>query len=44
MAEMRQFNLARLKQLIEGKDEDLANNYFSRHVAVARNVRLNLIK
>ena len=44
MAEMRQLNLAQLKQLIEGKDEDLANNYISRNVAVARNVRLNLIK
>jgi AraC-like DNA-binding protein len=44
MAEMRQLNLAQLKQFIEGKDEDLANNYISRNVAVARNVRLNLIK
>jgi len=44
MAEMRQLNLAQLKQLIEGKDEDLANNYISRNMAVARNVRLNLIK
>ncbi len=44
MAEMRQLNLAQLKQLIEGKDEDLANNYISHNVAVARNVRLNLIK
>lgn len=44
MAEMRQLNLAQLKQLVEGKDEDLANNYISRNMAVARNVRLNLIK
>ena len=44
MAEMRQLSLAQLKQLIEGKDEDLANNYISRNMAVARNVRLNLIK
>lgn len=43
MAEMRQLNLAQLKQLIEGKDEDLANNYISRNLAVARNVRLSLI-
>ena len=41
---MRQLSLAQLKQLIEGKDEDLANNYISRNMAVARNVRLNLIK
>ena len=44
MAELRQLNLTQLKQLIEGKDEDLANNYISRNVAVVRNVRLNLIK
>ena len=44
MAEIRQLSLAQLKQLIEGKDEDLANNYISRNMAVARNVRLNLIK
>lgn len=44
MAEMRQLNLDQLKQLIEGKDEDLANNYISHNVAVARNVRLSLIK
>ena len=44
MAELRQLNLTQLKQLIEGKDEDLANNYISRNVAVARNVRLHLIK
>ena len=41
---MRQLSLAQLKQLIEGKDEDLANNYISHNMAVARNVRLNLIK
>ncbi|MBQ6079409.1 MAG: AraC family transcriptional regulator [Muribaculaceae bacterium] len=41
---MRQLNLAQLKQLVEGKDENLANNYISRKMAVARNVRLDLIK
>ena len=44
MEELRQLNLAQLKQLVEGKDENLANNYISRNLAVARNVRLNLIK
>ena len=44
MEELRQLNLAQLKQLIEGKNENLANNYISRNLAVARNVRLNLIK
>ena len=44
MEELRQLSLAQLKQLIEGKDESLANNYISRNLAVARSVRLNLIK
>ncbi len=44
MEELRKLNLAQLKQLIEGNDEGLANNYISRNLAVARNVRLNLIK
>ena len=44
MEELRQLNLAQLKQLVEGKDENLANKYISRNLAVARNVRLNLIK
>ena len=44
MAELRQLNLAQLKQLIEGKDQHLANNYISRNLAVARNVHLELIK
>ena len=44
MAELRQLNLAQLKLLVEGKDENLANNYISRNLAVARDVRLDLIK
>ena len=44
MAELRQLNLTQLKQLIEGHDETLANNYITRNLAVARNVRINLIK
>ena len=44
MDKLRQLSLAQLKQLVEGKDENLANNYISRNLAVARNVRLNLIK
>ena len=43
MEELRQLNLAQLKQLVEGTDEELANNYISRNLAVARNVRLSLI-
>lgn len=38
MAELRQLNLTQLKQLIEGRDETLANNYITRNLAVARNV------
>ena len=44
MAELRQLNLTQLKQLIEGRDETLANNYITRNLAVARNVRIELIK
>ena len=44
MAELRQLNLLQLKQLVEGHDEILANNYITRNLAVARNVRLELIK
>ena len=44
MAELRQLNLTQLKQLIEGHDETVANNYISRNLAVARNVRLDVIK
>lgn len=44
MAELRQLNLAQLKQLVEGNDETAANNYISRNLAVARNVQIGLIK
>ena len=44
MAELRQFNLAQLKQLVEGKDEALANNFISNNLVIARNVRIDLIK
>ena len=44
MAELRQLNLAQLKQLIENKDDALANNFISYNLAIARHVRLELIK
>ena len=44
MAELRQLNLTQLKQLVESNDESVANNYISRNLAVARNVRISLIK
>ena len=43
MAELRQLNLAQLKQIVEGNDETAANNYISRNLAVARNVQIGLI-
>jgi len=43
MAEIRQFNLAKLKELINDNDDLVANNYISRNLAVARNVQLSLI-
>ena len=44
MAELRQLNLTQLKQLVEGNDETAANNYISHNLAVARDVRVGLIK
>ena len=44
MAQLRQLNLTQLKQLIAGKDGMLANNYITQNLAVARNVRIQLIK
>ena len=44
MAELRQLNLTQLKQLVEGNDETAANNYISRNLAVARDIRIGLIK
>ena len=44
MADLKQFNLTQLKQLIENNDEHLANNYISQNLAVARNIRVGLVK
>ena len=44
MAELRQLNLVQLKQIVDGDDETAANNYISRNLAVARDVRLDLIR
>ncbi len=44
MAELRQLNLSQLKRLVESKDGAIASNYISQNLAVARNVRLDLIK
>ena len=44
MAELRQLSLSQLKQLVEGKDQAIANNYITKNLAVARDVRLDLIK
>ena len=44
MPQPQTFTLAELKQLLDGHNEHLANNYISRNLAVARNVRISLIK
>lgn len=44
MDKLRQLNLAQLKQLIEGKNENLANNYISQNLAIARDARIELVK
>ena len=44
MDKLRQLSLAQLKQLIEGKNENLANNYISQNLAIARDARIDLVK
>ena len=44
MAQLQEFNLTQLKELIEHNDDHLANNYISRNLTVARNVRATIIK
>ena len=44
MAELHQFTLSQLKELIEGNDEHLAYNYITHNLAIARNVKVALIK
>jgi AraC-like DNA-binding protein len=44
MDKLRQLSLAQLKQLIEGKNENLANNYISQNLAIARDARIELVK
>ena len=44
MAELQQLNLTQLKQIVEGNDETAANNYITRNLAVARNVKIGIIK
>ncbi len=44
MAELRQLNLAQLKQIVEGSNDSLTNNYITLNLAIARDVRLDLIK
>ena len=44
MAEIEPFSLFHLKQIIEGNNEQAANNYISQNLAVARNVKLDLVR
>ena len=44
MAQLQEFNLTQLKELIEHNDDHLANNYISQNLAVARNVQATIIK
>ncbi len=44
MAQLKQFDLTQLKQLIENNDEHLANNYITQNLAVARNIRVGLVQ
>jgi AraC-like DNA-binding protein len=44
MADLQPFTLSQLKELIEGKDEYLVGNYISQNLAIARNVREEIVK
>ena len=44
MAEIEPFSLYHLKQIVEGNNEQAANNYISQNLAVARNVKLDLVR
>ena len=44
MAQLQEFTLTQLKEIIERDDDLLANNYISRNLAVARNIQAIIIK
>ena len=44
MANLQQFTLTQLKELIENQNESLMGNYISQNLAVARNIRLEMVK
>ena len=44
MAQLQEFTLTQLKELIEHNDDHLANNYISQNLAVARNVQSVIIR
>ena len=44
MANLQQFTLTQLKELIENQNESLMGNYITQNLAVARNIRLEMVK
>lgn len=44
MADLQHFTLSQLKQLLDGQNEQLTNNYISQNLAIARNVQISIIK
>ena len=44
MADLQQLTLSQLKELIESQDEYLMGNFISQNLAVARNIRLEMVK
>ncbi len=44
MADLQHFTLSQFKQLLDGQDEQIANNYISHNLAIARNIVPSLIK
>lgn len=44
MADLQQFTLSQLKELIENPNESLMGNYISQNLAIARNIQLEMVK
>ena len=44
MADLQQFTLRQLKELIENQNESLMGNFISQNLAIARNIRLEMVK
>ncbi len=44
MADLQHFTLTQFKQLLDGYDDQMANNYITQNLAIARNAQVSIIK